>query len=166
MNGKQNYCPVGAICNLLKVSEKLFYFQINAYMSDAFYKYLTGFCKNHKAQHALLNITEICKSNLNKRNKIGAFFMDLPKAFNTFDHSLLIAKLEAYAFDSVSLEITKNYLTKKERRCKVGNCFSIWRTITSGLPWGSILRPLLFKNFVNDIILFAKNSTLQHFELC
>ena len=94
-------------------------------MSDKFSKYLTEFSKNHNTQHALLNKTENWKSNLNKGNKIGAMFMDLSKAFDILDHSLLIAKLEAYGFDSLSLKFMKNYLTNRNQRCKVGNCFSI-----------------------------------------
>ena len=86
--------------------------------------------------------------------------MDLAKAFEMLDHSLLIAKLEAYGFDSLSLEFMKNYLTNRKQRGKVGNCFSWWRKITSGVPQGSIPGPLLFNVFVNDIFLFAKNSTL------
>ena len=100
------------------------------------------------------------KSNLNKENKIGAIFMDLAKAFGTLDHSLLIAKLEAYGFDRLSLEFMKNYQTNRKQRCKVGNCFSWWRKITSGAPQGSIPGPWLFNVFVNDIFLFAKNLTL------
>ena len=64
-------------------------------------------------------------SNLNKRNKIGAVFMDLSKAFDTLNHSVLIAKLEEYGFDILSLEFMKNYLTNRKQRCKVGNWFSI-----------------------------------------
>ena len=94
------------------VFEELIYSQINSDMSVKFSKYLTGFRKNYNTQHALLNIIENWKSNLNKGNKIGAIFMDLSKAFDTLDHSLLIAKLEAYGFDSLSLEFMKNYLTE------------------------------------------------------
>ena len=80
MSGKQNYRPVSTLPNLSKAFEKLIDSQINTYMSDKFSKYLTGFCKNHSTQYALLNMIENWNSNLNKGNKI---FMDLIKAFNT-----------------------------------------------------------------------------------
>ena len=126
-------------------------------MSDKFSKYLTGFCKNHNRQHAFLNMIENWKSSVNKRNKVGAIFLDLSQAFDTLDHSLLIVKLEAYGFDSLSLEFLKNYLINRKQRCKVGNHFSIWKKITSGFLQGSILI------FINDIFSFAKNSTPHNY---
>ena len=58
--------------------------------------------------------------------------MDFVEVFDTFDHSLLIAKLQAYGFKNLSLEFMKNHLTNRDQRYKIINCFSIWRTITSG----------------------------------
>ena len=95
MNDKQNYRPVSTLCNLSKVFEKLIYSQINSYISDKFSKYLTVFCKNHNTRH--------------KGNKIGAIFMNMSKAFNTLDHSQLLAKPETCGFDTLSLEFMKNY---------------------------------------------------------
>ena len=80
-------------------------------MKVKFFKYLIGFRKNQNTKNALLNMIENWKSNQNKRNKI-AIFMDLSKDFNTLDHSILIAKLEAYGFDKLPLEFMKNYLTE------------------------------------------------------
>ena len=101
------------------------------------------------------------KSNLNEGNKIGTIFLDLCKAFDTLDHLLLIAKLEAYGFNSLSLEFMKNYLINRKQRCKVGSCFSIWRKNTSGVPQGFILGSLFINIFTNDK--FAKNSTLCNY---
>ena len=84
-------------------------------MDDKFSKDLRGFRKNHNTQHALINMIENWKCNLDKGKRIGAIFMDLSEAFDTLDHSLSIAKLEAYGLDSLSLEFMKNYLTNSKQ---------------------------------------------------
>ena len=104
-----------------KVFEKLLFEQINDHMQSKFSKHLTGIHKNHSTQNALLAMIEKLRTILNKKLKIGVIFMDLPKAFDTLDYSLLLAKLSAYGFDDNSLSFVRNYLTNRIQRCKIEN---------------------------------------------
>ena len=79
-------------------------------MQCKFSKHLTGFRKNHSTQNALLVMIEKWKTILNKKLKVGALFMDLSKAFDTLDHSLLLVKLSVYGFDNNSLSFVRSYL--------------------------------------------------------
>ena len=76
--------------------------------------------------------------------QLGGILMDLSKAFDTINHELLIAKLEAYGFDHDALAILLSYLRERWHRTKMNTTFSTWLEILSGVPQGSILGPLLF----------------------
>ena len=72
----------------------------------------------------------------------GAILMDLSKAFDTLNHDLLIAKLEAYGFETCALEVVHSYLTDRWQRTKVDTSFSTWKELLTGVPQGSVLGPL------------------------
>lgn len=78
--------------------------------------------------------------------------MDLSKAFHTLNHNFLISKLKAYGFDTkVLLNYIKSYSHNRKHRVRVNSNFSSWKEIIAGVPQGSILRPLIFKIFVNEL---------------
>ena len=97
MNVIENYRPVNTLSNLSKVFAKLVYSHINTCMSEKFSTYLTGFRRNRKTQHELL-----IRLRIGKIISIKEIKLDLSKAFDTLDHSLLKAKLQAYGFNNLS----------------------------------------------------------------
>ena len=86
--------------------------------------------------------------------------MDLSKAFDTINHSLLSAKLDAYGFSRTSLKLMENYLCNKQHRISINGSFSDWTEVITGIPQGSILGPLLFNVFLNDIFMFISKCDL------
>ena len=137
--------------------------QISVFVTDFISPYLCGFRKGYSTQHALLRLMNKLNNSLNRKEKIGLLMMDLSKAFDCIPHELLIAKLHAYGFWKESLKLIYDYLKGRNQRVKINAEFSSWKTILNGVPQGSVLGPLLFNLFLNDIFYFIDENSLHNY---
>ena len=105
------------------IPETLLFNQINPYADTLFSKFQCGFWKGFNAQHCLLVMIEKWRKTLDKGGETGAVLTDLSKAFDSIDHNLLIAKLDAYVFEKQSIDLLHLYLTKRKQRTKVDSAY-------------------------------------------
>ena len=160
---KCNYRPVSLLSSLSKLFERILFYQINEYMDKKLSMYLCGFRSGYSSQYCLLMLIEKWRSSLDKHNSSGILLTDLSKAFDSLNHDLLIAKLDAYGFDYISLKLVRSYLTNRHQRVSINSSYSEWDEILCGVPQGSILGPLLFNIYLNDLFMFCENSDIANY---
>ena len=161
-NDKSNYRPISCLPPLAKVFEKLVFKQLSPYFENIFSPILSGFRKGYNTQSALLRIFEIWHEHLDKVKTVGAILMDLSKAFGCVRHDSLIAKLSAYGLSEISLRPICSYLSYRSQRVKANSVFSDSLNLKSAVPQGSILGPLVFNIYLNDLFYFVDSKICNY----
>ena len=114
---------------------------------------LCGFRKGHSAQHALLNLLKNRQKCLDKSGVVGTVLMDFNKTYDCLPHDLLLAKLSAYGFDESAINLSNRY-----QRVKVGSTFNSYLEILINVSQSSVLGPILFNLFINDLMFFIQET--------
>ncbi|KAK3087255.1 hypothetical protein FSP39_003689 [Pinctada imbricata] len=160
---KGNYRPVSVLPTISKLFERAIHCQISEYFDKIFNPFLAAFRTGYGCQTTLLKVIEDWKKSLDENKYIAAILMDLSKAFDCLPHDLLLLKMKTYGLSSQALDLIKSYLSDRQQCVKLGNFRSQFEQIYKGVPQGSILGPVLFNIFLNDIFMFVGKSKLYNY---
>ena len=159
-----NYRPVSILSIISKIFEKVVYDQVESYLRDnnLLYNFQSGFRRGFSTDTCLIHLSDYMKFEMDKGHLVGMVMLDLQKAFDTVNHSILLMKLEGLGLGTDILRWFQSYLSGRKQLVDIAGTFSDPRTITCGVPQGSILGPLLFLIYVNDMAAVVKNKLLLY----
>ena len=131
--------------------------------NNLIYNLQFGFRQQYSTSLALISITENIRKALHDGNTNCGVFVDLQKAFDTVDHQILLAKLNHYGIRGVSNDWFKSYLSNRSQYVSINGYESGLAAINCGVPQGSVLGPLLFLLYINDLNQAIKFCKAHHF---
>lgn len=166
-----NYRPISLLPIFSKILEKLMYDRIVSFFTkyNVINKFQFGFRKNHSTFMALITLMDKLRNSLDEGNFAIGIFLDFQKAFDTVNHDILLKKLSNYGIRGIVLEWFHSYLSERTQIVTYNGVKSDCKYISCGVPQGSILGPLLFLVYINDLpsvsnlflpILFADDTNL------
>ena len=168
-----NYRPISLLSVFNQIFERLVCKRLTSFLEkhNIFFDNQFGFRSKRSTTHAVLTITDMIQQAIDKGKVSCGLFLDLSKAFDTVNHTILLKKLEHYGIRGIALEWFKSYLCNRKQFTVIGGTSSSVNCITCGVPQGSVLGPILFLLYINDFNncssilkfnIFADDSNLFH----